>query len=248
MKLFAKKKPSAIVFVDFEYMQISFKKKFGVNPPVLDWHREASERFDIRDTYFFADFSNASIKYNLPELRKITGNIIETHNTGAHKKDFTDFFLLDTIYQKAFERNAAEYFIIFTGDGHFGGVTRFLMEKCGKKVVIYGIENTISGQLRAVATECIEYPSYSKLKKLYYPVIAKYISTLKEQSKAYITFLNTVRSLSEQLNLNQTYIHDALEGMIEDGYISLKEQWVSNRKRIKIMIIDWDKIKRDHLL
>ena len=287
LKLFQKKKPEALVFVDFEYMQISFKKRYGIQPPVLDWYRELSERFRIADVFVFADFSNPAMKQNLTELRKITNNIIETQNTGSHyKKDFTDFFILDTMYQKALEKHRAKVYILFTGDGHFGAVSRFLIGKCHKEVVVYGIETTISSQLRSSVTETIEYPSYAKLKKLCYPVIARQMQqmtaapqtaqqkqsgqqnarqkpqtkdaqeaakdktekTQEDRTKGLLTELNVVREVSEAQGMNQTCVHDALCDMIAEGYVSYKEQWVSNRRRVKVLSCDWDRMKAEGIL
>ena len=102
LKLFQKKstKPTALVFVDFEYMAISFKKRYGIVPPILDWHKRLCAEYEVEELYVFADFSNDALKRLLPELRQITDNIIETQKTASrHKKDFTDFFLLDRVYQ-----------------------------------------------------------------------------------------------------------------------------------------------------
>lgn len=184
MSIFQKKKQKALIFVDFEYMQISTYKNYGIQPPLRLWYRELCEKYEIIDLYVFADFSNPAMKNNLDELRHITTHIIETQNTGAyHKKDFTDFFLLDHIYQKALEKNPATTYILFTGDGHFGGVCRFLTDRCKKNVVIYGIEGNISGVLRARANEVVTFPSYDMLKRLYYPIIAKYILNHQKAEK-----------------------------------------------------------------
>ncbi len=184
MSIFNKKKPKALVFVDFEYMQISTYKNFGIQPPLRLWYGELCQKYEILDLYVFADFSNAAMKNNLDELRHITTHIIETQNTGAHhKKDFTDFFLLDHIYQKALEKNPATTYILFTGDGHFGGVCRFLKDKCKKNVVVYGIEGNISNVLRVRANEVVTFPSYDMIKRLYYPIIAKYIINSQKQIK-----------------------------------------------------------------
>lgn len=292
LKLFKKRKPEALVFIDFEYMQISFKKRYGIQPPVLDWYREISESYRIADVFVYADFSNPAMKQNIQELRKITNNIIETQNTSSHyKKDFTDFFILDTMYQKAYEKHRAKVFILFTGDGHFGAVSRFLIGKCHKKVVVYGIETTISTQLRSSVSETVEYPSYAKLKKLFYPVIARQMQQMvaaqpqgnqgrqngraadhgtsnekqntktqpdaqtkekqsgnEDRTKGLLTELNVVRAVSEGQGLNQTIVRDALCDMITDGYVSYREQWVSTRRRVKVLSCDWDRMKADGIL
>jgi len=54
--------------------------------------------------------------------------------------------------------------------------------------------------------------------------------------------------VSEQSTANQTYLHDALLAMIEDGYASQKEQWVSSRKRIRVLSFEFDRMKADGIL
>ena len=251
MNVFRKKKPEALAFVDFEYFEISFMKRYGIRPPVLEWYRELCETYTVAELYVFADFSNPAMKCCLPELRKITNHIIETQNTASyHKKDFTDFFILDQIYQKAFEKHRAGTYVLFTGDGHFGAVCRFLTEKCGKEVLVYGIEGNISGGLRAQAAKVIEYPSYEKLKTLYYPVIASKMKEMTEgkQKQAILNAPAVIRAVSEQRNLNQSAVHDALQDMMEKGYVIYREEWVSTIKRMRVLSCDWDRIKADGLL
>lgn len=249
MALFQKKKEHAIAFVDFEYMQISFRRKFAINPPIAEWYAEISQRFAVDDVFFFADFSNPAMKYNIPQIRRITNNVIDTQNTASHhKKDFTDFFILDAMYRTAFDRTSAKNIILFSGDGHFGAAVRFLKEKCSKNVIVYGIENTVSGQLKSCAGEYAEFPSYEKLKRMYYPVIAKVVQEKLAQSRELLTVMNVLRAVSEQSTANQTYLHDALLAMIEDGYASQKEQWVSSRKRIRVLSFEFDRMKADGIL
>ena len=40
-------------------------------------------------------------------------------------KDYTDFIILDNIYQKALSSSDVNLFIIFSGDGHFSSVVAF---------------------------------------------------------------------------------------------------------------------------
>ena len=69
-----------MVFVDYEYMQISFKNRYGINPPVSDWYEEICEHYDVKNIYFFADFTNHAIKSNLNEIRKKMGMVFQSFN------------------------------------------------------------------------------------------------------------------------------------------------------------------------
>ena len=249
MALFQKKKERAVAFVDFEYMQISFRKKFFLNPPLKEWYADISERFTIDDVFFFADFSNRAMKYNISQIRSITNNVIDTQNTSLRrKKDFTDFFILDAIYRTAFDKNSAKNIILFSGDGHFSAAVRFLREKCAKRVIVYGLENTVSGQLKSCATELISFPSYAVLKRLYYPVVAKTMQEQLAQTNNFLTFMNVLKTACSQTNVNQTYLYDAMRQMMDEGYISEGEQWINSRKRIRVLSPDFDKMKADGIL
>ena len=68
------------------------------------------------------------------------------------------------------------------------------------------------------------------------------------QSRELLTVMNVLRAVSEQSTANQTYLHDALLAMIEDGYASHKEQWVSSRKRIRVLSFEFDRMKADGIL
>ncbi len=249
MNVFKKnKKKTALVFVDFEYMQISHKNRYGIEPPVLSWYRSLCEEYEVKELYVFADFSNPAMKNNLPYLRQITDNIIETQNTASrHKKDFTDFFLLDKMYQKAFENNKAETYILFTGDGHFGAVSRFLIRHCKKEVVIYGVEGNISGTLYNQVTRVVEYPDIETVKKAYIPLLAGLYEDLQKKMKQKQTQeLAAVAAAAEkQLKLNREAARITLDTMIENGYLSYREEWVSSIKRTRILVCDREKLRAD---
>jgi len=252
LKLFEKKKknekPTALVFVDFEYMQISFKKRYGIQPPILDWYRSLCAEYDVRELYVFADFSNEAMKRNLPILRQITDNIIETQNTASrHKKDFTDFFLLDRVYQKAFENNRADTYILFTGDGHFGAVSRFVISHCKKNVVINGVEGNISGTLKSQVTRVVEYPSADRVKELYYPYIARQVRELTtgRHAQRMLTPGRLSNACVEHQKLHADILEDAMTAMLNEGYLVYREVWVSSLKRTRVLTCDFEKLRAD---
>lgn len=242
------KKKTALVFVDFEYMQISHKNRYGIEPPVLAWYKSLCETYDVKELYVFADFSNSAMKNNLPVLRQITDNIIETQNTASrHKKDFTDFFLLDKMYQKAFEKNKAQTYILFTGDGHFGAVSRFLIRHCKKEVVIYGVEGNISGTLYNQVTRVVEYPDIETVKKEYIPLLAAlYMSMQKNaKQKQSPSFEAVAQAAEKQYKLDRKTALLTLDDMMKKGYFTYREEWVSSLKRTRILVCDREKLSID---
>lgn len=160
--------PRAVAFVDFEHWYISLERMYSVKPDVKAWAEELRKNYDVEEIAIFADFSNTGLRGELEKIRNVTNIIIDTKNQSEHyKKDFTDFIMLDYIYQRAMTKKNIDTFIIFTGDGHFTSVVRFIINQCRKKVGIYGITGATSSQLKASASWCRELPSDSEIFRTY---------------------------------------------------------------------------------
>ena len=143
----------AVAFVDFEHWFISLDKLHKARPDIRAWRDELARRYELQEIIFFADFSNPSIRLEIPRIREVSNYIIETQNTSsAHKKDFTDFILLDHVYQKAINSPEIDVFILFSGDGHFSSVTNYLITQLGKEVGIFAIRGGLSTQLKNTAS------------------------------------------------------------------------------------------------
>ena len=103
------------------------EKLYGTKPDIQSWVNTIMDIADVKEIIFFADFSNPSLANEIPKIRGFSNKIIETRNVNPkNEKDFTDFIMLDHIYQRAFQDNGTEMFIIFTGDAHFNSVFAFM--------------------------------------------------------------------------------------------------------------------------
>ena len=80
MGLFKKKKKKAVVFVDYEHWYISLYRLHKARPDIKALRDELSEKYELTEMIFFADFSNPSLKSELPKIREISNHIIETQN------------------------------------------------------------------------------------------------------------------------------------------------------------------------
>ena len=150
----------AIVFVDYEHWYYSCRNLFHIAPDPISWRKNLDEKYNIERMYIFGDFSNKGINEGLDKLHAISNTVISTQQpSGRHKKDMTDFIMLDHIYQVSAEDHEVGTYIIFTGDGHFQSVVKYLIQKLGKKVIIYGVTNATSNRLKDVATEVYEIPA-----------------------------------------------------------------------------------------
>ena len=153
-------KPSAIAFVDYEHWYISMYRMYSRKPDIRQWRSAVSELYDVHDILFFGDFSNPSLRAEISKIREVSSSIIETQNASSyHKKDYTDFIMLDHIYQRAITYgDNTDVFIIFSGDGHFSSAASFLVNRCGKTVDVYGIRDCLSTQLKNTASVTVEWP------------------------------------------------------------------------------------------
>ncbi|MBR6006868.1 MAG: NYN domain-containing protein [Clostridia bacterium] len=239
-------KKKALVFVDYEYWFYSYKNKYGIRPNVTAWRQDLEKRFQIIDIMIFADFSSPSIGEELINLRNITNTIIETGTaTQVRKKDMTDFVMLDYIYQSVTDRTDVGTYVIFTGDGHFQSVVKYLGQKCNKNVIIYGVESTFSSRLKAVAQSVELLPTKQELEDCYSKMILKNFARLHNKPGAMPTFWGTVESVAKHNAVSEDAIKAAMLRLIANDYVVQRELNLKNQKQVRIVVPDWDKLRRD---
>lgn len=245
------KKPHAIAFVDYEHWYISLDKLHHQKPDIKGWFADISSKYDIKDIIFFADYSNTAIRLEIPKIREVSSSVIETQNTSTHhKKDFTDFIMLDHIYQKAMKSDDIDTFIIFSGDGHFSSAVSFLVTRCNKEVLVYGVKDAMSTQLKNCASHSYEVPGRDE--ELYgcYKMILGSLKPLTEKGskkgkRSYPTFWATVEAVSRKNNIDKGYVTKTLRRLIDEGYVYQKTVKVNAVKTIKVLNVNWDSAKKD---
>lgn len=237
-------KKRAMVFVDYESWFYSYKTLFGLRPDPKGFRADLESEYEIEDIMVFGDFSSPGMADELGRLRNITNTIIETGNTfNRRKKDMTDFIMLDYIYQYADENSKAGTYIIFTGDGHFQSVTKYLVQKKKKNVVVYGVKDSISRQLRDAATEVRELPKDEEIKRRYYDLVIKNMDHVYHNPRIIPTFMGTAETIANRYQVDIEDIKSTLSEMIELGYISKGFKRVGYNKNVKILVAEWDKLR-----
>ncbi|MBR5137117.1 MAG: NYN domain-containing protein [Clostridia bacterium] len=242
MGLFKKKRPKAAVFVDYEHWYISMRTKYDQQPNIKSWVDDLHKRVDIEEIVFFGDFTKYNMESEIQRIRLFTSKIVETKNASGHyKKDFTDFIMLDYIYQKAFTSSSFDTVILFTGDGHFTSVCAFMRNCCKKQVGIYAVRDCFSKQLRDVADWYMEIPSEEDLIRPYYHMILEAIMSFEtsEGKKLYPTYMRVVNQVIEQYGVTEETVRDAMDKLMAQGYIRKEEKSVGFRKHITALITDW---------
>ena len=239
-------KPKATVFVDYEHWFISLDRLHNKKRPDLRSFRDTlSQKNELQEIFIFADFSNPALRNELPKLREITNHIIETQNTSsAHKKDFTDFIMLDHIYQLAISSPSTDAFIIFSGDGHFSSVTNYLKSKLGKEVGVYAVRGGLSTQLKNTASWTMLLPETTDPNAVVYNMILTSLRNLSEnkQKRSYPSFKGTVSAVSRYNRIPARVVTSALRELIKKECIT-QESVKLDDAEINTLKVDWQKCK-----
>lgn len=234
----------AIAFVDYEHWYYSLQKLYHLKPNPVSWRKELEETYHLENIMVFADFSHRGIREEIGKIRNITNAIIETQNSFAyHKKDMTDFIMLDYIYQYVAEHPKVGTFIIFTGDGHFQSVVKYLTQRLNRQVIVYGVKDAFSSQLKSVATRSVEVPVKGQMLREFYPMIVSNLAYVSEKINIIPTFQGTVKAVASKNNVSEELIHAALAEMLQKGLIYKQEQKIG-LNNIKIIAADWDALVR----
>ena len=211
------------VFVDYEAWFYGCKNQYQVAPDVMGWFNHVRDKGELRDVIFFADFSQEAIKDHPIKLRSISTSIIDC-SKGEKTKDYTDFIMLDHIYQHLFRRQEIEHFILFTGDSHFQSIVAFLRNFNDKKVGIYAVEGSLSPLLSDATNWYAKVVPSTERNDSLERAIIRNLTWVQEKSDLVATYRKTVNVVSR--NNPEFSIEDvdsALSKMIAAGIIRQEE-------------------------
>ena len=243
-------KPTASVFVDFEHWCYSLSRQFKLKPDIDAFYNEINEKYKIKNMYFFGDFTEPTLNSYSNDIRRFTKGLQSTHNPSNHlKKDYTDFIMLDYIYQDLFENPDTDVYVIFSGDGHFSSVCTYLTKNKHKKLVIYGINKATSMDLQKLADECVLLPDENAEKRKYYKMVIENLALLKSKDKVtYPTFLGTVEHVARKNDVGEDKIKTALQELLETNIMSQKLVRTSKNKQLKTLEVNWKEAEKAGLV
>lgn len=200
------------------------------------------EEYEVVETLFFADFSNQKLANEIPRIRELTNGIIYTAPTGngTHKKDFTDFIMLDYLYQSAIDDKDIDTYIIFTGDGHFSSVVNFLKNKQKKEVGIYAVNDALSTQLSNVASWIKTVPSEEEVLAPYTKALIEY---LKQHSGQKQTKKAILQGANKSGRFNKNILEESLDNLVQEKYIDVRMAYTEKKGSVQAYIPNWEKIE-----
>lgn len=243
-----KTKTKAIAFVDYEHWFYSYYKLYHIKPNMIEWRQKLEEEFDLDDVMVFGDFSYKTIGDELIKIRSVTNSIIETRQTMSDsKKDMTDFVMLDYIYRYVNEHPKTNTYILFTGDAHFQAVVKYLKQVHKKEVIVYGVKNALSSQLREIASKTYELPASDEIVKRLYPIIVKNMAYVSDKLNIIPTFNSTARTLSERNGISEELIKTALSEMLGKGLLYTRKQRVAFNQSVNVLAANWEALEKEGL-
>jgi len=211
------------VFVDYEAWFYGCKNQFQVGPDIMGWFNHVRDKGELRDVIFFADFSQDSIKDHPIKLRSISTSIIDC-SKGDKTKDYTDFIMLDHIYQHLFRRQEIQHFILFTGDSHFQSIVAFLRNFNDKKVGIYAVEGSLSPLLSEAANWHTKIVPSAERNNSLERAIIKNLTWVQEKNDIVATFRKTVMVVARNNpEFSEDEVLSTLSKMISSGVIRQEE-------------------------
>ena len=233
--------PKAAAFVDYEHWYISLKNNYGLQPNIKAWFEELNSKFNLVEVNFFADFSHKSLADEIGRIRLYSNKIIDTRSPNGVQKDFTDFIILDNMYQKALASDDIDVFILFSGDGHFSSVTSFLKNFYHKQVVIYGVNGSFSKQLQETANVFHILPTEQDINGSFYKLIFDYLKT--SPSPTYNEAIE-VSAKKSRGKASKQKIQKAMKTLLENDVISERSIAQSKGKKKKLLFVDWEKAEK----
>ena len=216
--LFRRRNKKAMIFVDYEYWFYSYKNRYGIRPNPASWRTSLEKKYNIDDIMVFANFSSPGLNGELDSIREMTNTIIETGSDSQRaKKDMTDFVMLDYIYQCVDSRRDIGTYILFTGDGHFQSVVKYLTQKKHKKVVMFGVTDSFSKRLSSVADEVNLLPLNSEFYETYMRYIVLDLDYCSRKDSIIPTINSTAEAVARHRNLPEEQVRATIIKMLDEG-------------------------------
>lgn len=240
------KKLHTIVFIDYESLYISFIKQYSI-PPMLDaLVDEIKTNGRITKIYVFGDFTKPELSQERNRVRTVTSNIIDCGNESAVlKKDFTDFIMLDHIYQEVIQNPAVEQFIFFTGDGHFSSAATFIRNFMDKVVGVYGVAGSLSRQLKDCSSWTKEVCAVDGDELEYQTNIFRNLKSAERRGLC-PTFLKTAEFTARNYGGDQYRYEQILRKLIDEGYI-INDICTAfaERGEFRMLTVDWERVSKE---
>lgn len=211
-----------LIYIDYESLFYGMYDRYNMKPNLIALIDELKTQGRFAESIkVFGDFSREPIKTEQAKIRTITNTIIDCQQLGndSHRKDYTDFLMLDMIYQDSMTKPHVGQFIFVTGDNHYSSVAVFLRTQLDKVIGIYAVEGTLGMQL-ANSSSWVKtiVPMGASEEKVRENIVACMMNAEEKNFKS--TFNNTIRYASDFYGGDYDTYKKVLMEMIDEGVVT----------------------------
>lgn len=236
-------KERTLAFVDYEVWYYGLKNQHSnEKPDFQEWFSEVKKKGTIDEVFIFGDFSQEGMKDEEAKLRNVTNNVISCTKS-ANQKEFTDFIMLDQIYQKLIKQSEVTQYIIFSGDAHFQSVVAFLKNFKDKTVGIYAVKGSMSELLKDASSWYVELEPVDSRYEAYKKLIKDNLRWAETQSGLFPTFKKTCKVICDNYyDLDSKFLESVLSDLVAKGSIIKKDCVLDSGIGITALVAQWDKL------
>jgi len=208
--------PSVALFIDFEYF-VYGAENTGMAPPAPARVMELAAAYGTVASAKAFGNSEVLDRFRV-ELRAASIEaILCTSAAGPNKKNVTDFFMLDSIYQTAYTQGHISHYVAVTGDGDFASVLAYLRYRLQKNTIVMAYPDSVSPELRTAASEFVPL---ERVVKEVWPIdeqmkLIRFVHSGESQGK-FITLTSTARVYKSGGTTEEERKEQILR-MIQDG-------------------------------
>lgn len=231
-----------LIYVDYESLFYGMYDRFKLKPNLdaLLEDLKAQGRF-AESIKVFGDFSNDLIKSEQGKIRTITSTIIDCQqpNSDGHKKDYTDFLMLDSIYQDSMTKPHVEQFVLITGDNHYSSVATFLRTQKDKVIGVYAVEGTLGRQLADCSSWVKTIQPKDATEEKYRENLIQCMKSAQDKSIK-STFMNTLNHVTNYYGGLYDMYRRVLSDMIADGQVTQQMEEAADGTQIRTIRLKQD--------
>jgi len=195
----------------------------------------------------FGDFTKPEMQRERMRLRGCGIQVIDCAAEGL--KDYTDFIMLDAIFNVFINQKGVNTFVLVTGDQHFSSVVETLRHRCNKEVGVISLQGTTSRGLSEAANWFIEITATKNELNNSKNLRKKLIDTILFVQKRGIfpSFSKTIEKCSQFNKEDPRLLTIELSEMIREGLIAQEKINLPNGKEAKVLVLDQEKMKKELL-
>lgn len=223
------------LFVDAENLVYGYLNRFRARLDPGKLVEIANEYGTVKYFKCFGDFNNPGLQEYEDRFKANTFDIISEPSVERNGKfkEFTDFNMLNHIYQTLIDDDSVTTYVLGSGDGHFSELVNRLRIRHGKEVVIIGVDGTISSKLRTAVVRTLDAEDASA--PFDYASLIRFMHSGESMGKI-LTFGSTLRVYTQA---PRGEVSRALQKLIEERCLLQMVEDIEG-KNIRRLRINYD--------